>query len=83
MTAAANPLCRLAIRTRLQSCVHRIPQPFKTTLTSSPQRPIEHGPCSCATVPSAHGDDEGLKEYLLNQEMAFNIHNPSLDHRGR
>jgi hypothetical protein len=83
MTAAVNPLCRLALRMRLRSCVHRIPQPFKTTLTGSPQRPFKQSPCSRSTVATTRGDDDGLKGYLLNQETAFNIHNPSLDHRAR
>ena len=79
MNVAANPLCRLAPRTRSQS----IPPPFKAALTGLSQPPIEDGPCNCSTIFSTRGDGEGLKEYLLKQETAFNIHNPSLDHRVR
>ena len=83
MTVAANPLCRLAPRPRLQSCVHLIPQPFKAALTALPQRQIEDSLCNCSTVPSAGGHDEGLKDYWPKQETAFNIHNPSITHRVR
>jgi hypothetical protein len=83
MNVAANPLCRLAPRTRSQSCAHSIPPPFKAALTGLSQPPIEDGPCNCSTIFSTRGDGEGLKEYLLKQETAFNIHNPSLDHRVR
>jgi hypothetical protein len=83
MTSVANPLCRLALRTRLQSCVHLLQQRFEATPTGSPKRPNETSSCNCSTVPNTRGDDDGLKDYLLNQETAFNIHNPSLDHRVR
>jgi hypothetical protein len=83
MNVAANPLCRLAPRTRLRSCVHLIPQPFKATLIGLLRSRIEDNLCNCSTVPSTCGDDEGLKDYWLNQEMAFNIHNPSITHRVR
>jgi hypothetical protein len=83
MTVAANPLCRLAPRTRSQSRVHLIQQRFKTTLTGSLRRHIDDSPCNCSTISSTSGEDDRLKSYLLNQEIAFNIHNPSLDHRVR
>ncbi len=83
MTVAANPLCRLAPRTRLRSCLHLIPQHFKAALTGLLRSRIELNLCNCSTVPSTRGNDEALKGSLLNQEMAFNIHSPSLDHRVR
>jgi len=82
MTVAANPLCRLAPRMLPQTCADLIQQRFKTTLTGLSQRRIQYSLCNCATVPSTCGHDEGLKNYLLNQEMSFNIHNPSITHRG-
>ena len=83
MTAAANPLSRLAPCMRLQSCVHLLHQPFEAALTGSPKPPIETSSGNYSTVPITRGDNDGLKDYLMNQEMAFNIHNPSLDHRAR
>jgi hypothetical protein len=83
MNAAANPLSRLAPRTRLRSCVHLIPQPFKAALTGLLRSRIELNLCNCSTVPSTCADDEEPKDYWLNQEMPFNIHNPSITHRVR
>ena len=83
MTVAANPLCRLAPRTRLQSCVHSIHQGSKAAPAGLPKLRIEARLCSCSTFPNTRGDDEGTKNYLLKQKTAFNIHNPSLDHRVR
>ncbi|MGO9518155.1 MAG: hypothetical protein ACLPND_14015 [Candidatus Korobacteraceae bacterium] len=83
MTVAANPLSRLAPRTRLQTCAHLIQQRFKATLTGLPQRRIEDILRNCSTASSTSGHDDGLQDDLLNQEMPFNIHNPSLDHRAR
>ena len=78
MNVAANPLCRLAPRTRSQSCAHSIP----TTIQSRPNRLVatpNQRQSSLQLAPaifSTRGDGEGLKEYLLKQETAFNIHNP-------
>ena len=83
MNAAANPLCRLAPRMRLHSCVHLLHQPSKDTPTGLPELPIEDSLCKCSTVPNTRGDDEQPKGYLLKQKTPFNIHNPSLDHRVR
>ena len=83
MTVAANPLSRLAPCTRSQSCVHLIHQHFKATPTGFPELRIEDALYKCSTISSTRGDDEGPEDYLLKQETAFNIHNPSLDHRDR
>ena len=83
MTRAANPLCRFAPCTRSRSCAHLIPQPFKAALTGRLRSRIELKLCNCSTVPSTRGNDEALKGSLLNQEMAFNIHNPGITHRAR
>jgi hypothetical protein len=83
MTVAANPLSRLAPCTHSQSCVHCTRLRFNATLTGLPQRRIEDNLGNCSTVSGTSGDDDGLKDYLPNQKIAFNIHNPSLDHRVR
>jgi len=83
MNASANPLCRLAPRTRLHSCVHLLHQRSKHTPTGLPKLRMEDILRSCSTPPSTRGDDQEPKYYLLKQETVSNIHNPSLDHRGR
>jgi hypothetical protein len=83
MNTAANPLSRLAPRTRLHPCVYLLHQRSKDTPTGVPKLRIEGSLCKRSTVPSTRGHDNGQKGYLLNQETAFNIHNPSLDHRVR
>jgi hypothetical protein len=83
MTAAANPLSRLAPSMRLQSCVRLLHQRSKDTPTGWPKLPIEGILCRCSTVPNTRGDDDEPKDYLLKHKTAFNIHNPSLDHRAR
>jgi hypothetical protein len=44
---------------------------------------IEDGVCNCSTVSITVGDDDRPQNHLPNHETAFNIHNPSLDHRDR
>ena len=83
MNALANPLCWLAPRMRLHSCVHLVHRRSKDTPTGLPKLRFEDILCRWSTVPSTCGDDEELKDSLLNQEMAFNIHNPSITHRVR
>ena len=83
MTAAANPLSRLAPCMRLQSCVPLLHQRSKDNPTALLELQIEDILCRCSTVPSTRGDNQEPKDYLLKQETAFNIHNPSLDHRDR
>jgi hypothetical protein len=83
MTAAANPLSRLAPCMRLQSCVHLIHQHSKDTPTAFPELRIEDTLYRYSTIPSTRSDDEVPEDYLLKQETAFNIHKPSLDHRDR
>jgi hypothetical protein len=83
MNASANPLCRLAPRMRLHSCVHLFHQGSKHTPTALPELRIEDILCSCSTVPSTRGDDQEPKDYLMKQETVFNIHSPSHDHRAR
>jgi hypothetical protein len=83
MTVVANPICRLAPRTRLQSCVHWIPRPFKTAPAGLPKPRIEAPLCSRSAFSNTRDDNEGTKNYFLKQKTAFNIHNPSITHRVR
>ena len=83
MNAFANPLCRLAPRMRLHSSVHLLHQRSKDTKTGLPRLRFEDILCRWSTVLSTCGDDQDPKNYLLKREIAFNIHNPSLDHRVR
>ncbi len=83
MTAAANPLSRLAPCMRLQSCVHLIHQHSKDTPTGFPELRIEDTLYRYSTIPSTRPDDGVPEDYLLKQETAFNIHKPRLDHRDR
>jgi hypothetical protein len=83
MTVATNPLCRLAPRTQLQSCVHSIHQASKAAPEGLPMLPIKACPCSDSTSSSTRGNDSGTQGYLLKHETAFNIHNPSITHRVR
>ena len=83
MNLAANPLHRLAPRTPSQSCVDFVPQPIKTTFTGLMQKQIKDRIGNCSAVSSSCGNDHHPQKFLRNHGAAFNIHNPSLDHRGR
>jgi hypothetical protein len=83
MTAAANPLSRLAPCMRLQACVPLLHQRSKDTPTGLLELQIEDILCRYSTVPGTRADKQEPKDDLLKQETAFNIHNPSLDHRDR
>jgi len=83
MNAFANPLCRLAPRMRLHSSVHSIHRGSKAAPAGLPKLRIEARLCSCSASPNTRAGDEATKHYLLKQKTAFNIHNPSLDHRVR
>ena len=84
MTVAANPLCQLAPGTRSPSCVYSIRLRFSATIKRlAASRKIKDRLCNCSAVFSTRGDGERSQEYPLNKETAFNLHNPSLDHRVR
>ena len=59
------------------------PTTLQAAVTGRLRSRIELKLCNCSTVPSTRGNDEALKGSLLNQEMAFNIHNPGITHRAR
>jgi hypothetical protein len=83
MTVAANPLCQLAPCTRSKSCVYAIRLPFNATMNSLPLRQNQTSPAQCSAVFSTSPTDHRSQEHPRDKEMAFNRHNPSLDHRGR
>ena len=73
-------LLHACVCSRVFTCIH---QPFKATLTGFAEHRIEDHSMQILNIPSTRGDNDVPKDYLLNQETAFNIHNPSLDHRDR
>jgi hypothetical protein len=83
MTLAAKPLHRIAPCMPSQSCVNFIPQRIKTTFAGLTQKQIKDRIGNCSTVSSSCDNHHHPQKLLLNHEVTFNIHNPSLDHRDR
>ncbi len=83
MTVDANPLCLLASGTRLPACVLCIRLRFNATINSLPLRQNQRSYTQCSAVCSTGRFNHRSQKHPRHKEMAFNRHNPSLDHRGR
>ena len=85
MTVCANPLCRLAPRTPSQQCVPQLAEQLQNHVQRHPQRPDRRAR-SCSCSPRFHHHrrrSTPTKLIRRTPQTAFNIHNPSRDHRDR
>jgi len=83
MTVAANPLCQLASGTRSPSSVYCIRLRFSATIKSLPLEQNQRSTMQYSAVFSTSGIGDRSQENPLDNEIVFNRHNSSLDHRAR
>jgi hypothetical protein len=83
MTTFANSVGRLAPRTHSHLCVRSMPKASQYKLKNIPEWVNRRSITPCLPISITIGDDDGSQNHLSNQEIAFNSHNPILDHRDR